>query len=118
MAKPEDAFGFGSLSAAREKLRSIRPSAPVETPADLERVDLDRVDRVAADAGFVSREAQAPEYPVFTPRRVQRPEPRIPLNMRMPVSLGVAFQRFCEENRYSYPEGLAEIMRRAGLPTR
>ncbi len=37
--------------------------------------------------------------------------------MRVPVSLASAFQRFCEENRYSYPEALAEIMRRAGLNT-
>ena len=36
--------------------------------------------------------------------------------MRVPVSLGGAFQRFCEENRYSYPEALAEVMKRAGLP--
>ena len=72
---------------------------------------------MADSAGFVSREPTVtPEY-VYRGSRGQRPEPRIPLNMRVPVSLGAAFQRFCEDNRYSYPEALAEVMKRAGIPT-
>ena len=112
--KSEDAFGFGAVSSsAKEKIKHIRPSSPPEDPADMARIDA-----VADSAGFVSREIpQAQDY-LYRSRRAQRPEPRIPLNMRVPVSLGVAFQRFCEENRYSYPEALAEIMRRAGLPTK
>ncbi len=77
-----------------------------------------QIDAIADNAGFVSREAMQPTAYVYRNSRAQRPEPRIPLNMRVPVSLGGAFQRFCDENRYSYPEGLAEVMRRAGLPTR
>ena len=108
----EDAFGFGAVSSsAKEKIKQIRPSAPAE---DL--TDVGRIDAVADGAGFVSREAAPAEY-VYRGVRSQRPEPRIPLNMRVPVSLGGAFQRFCVDNRYSYPEALAEIMRRAGLPT-
>lgn len=108
----EDEFGFRSLpGTARDKIKQIRPAPPSEPAPDLARVDA-----VAASAGFVSREpAFEPEY-VYRSNRPQRPEPRIPLNMRVPVSLGAAFQRFCEENRYSYPEALAEVMRRAGLP--
>ncbi len=112
--KSEDAFGFGAVrSSAKEKIKHIRPSPPPEDPADMARIDA-----VADNAGFVSREIPDAQEYSYRSRRAQRPEPRIPLNMRVPVSLGVAFQRFCEENRYSYPEALAEIMRRAGLPTK
>lgn len=107
----EDEFGFRSLPSARDRIRQIRPEAPTQ-PAP----DLTRVDAVAANAGFVSREPAYEQDYTYRSSRIQRPEPRIPLNMRVPVSLGASFQRFCEENRYSYPEGLAEIMRRAGLP--
>ena len=106
---PEDAFGFGAVNTTKEKIRNIRPSVPDAG------VDMSRIDAVAESAGFVSREAnQADEY-VYRSSRQARPEPRIPLNMRVPVSLGNAFQRFCEDNRYSYPEALAEVMRRAGV---
>ena len=107
----EDAFGFGALShGAKEKIKQIRPALPPERSPDMARIDA-----LADDAGFVSREvAQNPEY-VYRGLRGQRPEPRIPLNMRVPVSLGAVFQRFCEDNRYSYPEALAEVLRRAGI---
>lgn len=108
---PEDAFGFGAVST-KDKVKNIRPASPALA------VDMSRIDAVADHAGFVSREtSNVPEY-VYRGTRQARPEPRIPLNMRVPVSLGNAFQRFCEENRYSYPEALAEVMARAGLPTK
>lgn len=107
----EDSFGFGSLRpSAKDRIRDIKPSGPKE-----EFADTSRIDEVADNAGFISREAQDP--PVYFGRG-RRPEPRSALNMRVPVGLGRAFQRFCEENRYSYPEGLEEIMKRAGLPLR
>ena len=110
----EDAFGFGAVSiSAKEKIKQIRPSLPSD-----DSTDMTKIDAVADNAGFVSREVGQPTEYVYRNLRAQRPEPRIPLNMRVPVSLGGAFQRFCEENRYSYPEALAEVMRRAGLPTR
>ena len=110
----EDAFGFSAVSAStKEKIKHIRPSLPVEGVTDIQKID-----EIADNAGFVSREApQSTDY-VFRNTRAQRAEPRIPLNMRVPVSLGSAFQRFCEDNRYSYPEALAEVMRRAGLSIR
>jgi hypothetical protein len=110
----DDAFGFGAVSnSTKEKIKQIRPSAPPESTADIARIDA-----VADSAGFVSREVNQHQEYSYRSARAQRPEPRIPLNMRVPVSLGGAFQRFCEENRYSYPEALAEVMRRAGLPVR
>lgn len=112
--KDEDAFGFGAVSSsAKDKIKQIRPTVHPDDVSDLARVDA-----TADSVGFVSREASpAAEY-TYRSARFQRPEPRIPLNMRVPVSLGAAFQRFCEENRYSYPEALAEVMKRAGLPTK
>ena len=108
----EDAFGFSSVRA-KDKIKQIKPSAPPEPPSDLTKVD-----EIAGSAGFVSREAPQSADVSFRTGRAQAPEPTIALNMRAPVGVGKAFQRWCKENRYSYPEGLAEIMRRAGLSTR
>ena len=108
----EDSFGFGSITSLKERVKSIKP-----TPATSGPLDLSRIDAVADSAGFVSRESTPSLNSTFRNQRYQKPEPRVPLNMRVPVTLGAAFQRFCEEERYSYPEGLAEIMRRAGLPS-
>ena len=111
---PEDAFGFGAVrSTAREKIKNIKPAAPPEAPADMTSVD-----HVANSFGFVSREA-APDEEFYSRRgRPRGPEPFQALNMRAPASLASAYRRWCEENRYSYPAGLAEIMRRAGIPTK
>lgn len=110
----EDAFGFGSLrGSTKDRIKQIKPSSPPEPPPNLARVDA-----VADSAGFVSREAPEQGSSSFRGSRSQGPEPTIALNMRAPVSIGQAFQQFCKENRYSYPEGLAEIMHRAGLRTR
>jgi hypothetical protein len=110
----EDAFGFGSIrSAAKDRIRSIKPSSPPDST-----VDLARVDRVANSVGFVSREAQIDEDSFNRRGRPRGPEAFQALNMRAPASLAIAFRRWCEENRYSYPAGLAEIMRLAGIPTK
>lgn len=109
----EDAFGFGSLASnAKDRIKHIKPSIPSESGGDLSKIDA-----VADQAGFVSREAPGPDYG-YRNLRATRPEPRSAINMRVPVSVANAFQRFCEENRYSYPEALAEIMKRAGLNTK
>ena len=110
----EDAFGFDSLrGSAKDRIKHIKPASPPEPPSDLARVDA-----IADNAGFVSREGQQQLVSSFKGSRSRGPEPTIALNMRAPVSIGEAFQQFCRENRYSYPEGLAEIMQRAGLRTR
>ena len=110
----EDAFGFGSVrSTAKERIRTIKPTAPPEVPADLATLD-----RVAGNAGFVSREAQVDDDLYSRRGRPRGPEPFEALNMRAPASLASAFRRWCQENRYSYPAGLAEIMRKAGIPTK
>lgn len=106
----EDTFGFGSVRA-KDKIKRIKPSTPHDRPTDFTRVD-----EIAGMAGFVSRELSQVAATSSRGGRSQPPEPTIALNMRTPVDVGKAFQRWCKENRYSYPEGLAEIMRRAGIP--
>lgn len=124
----DDTFGFGAArrgsGGTADKIRQIKPSLPPDVHADM-----DAVDAAGHNVGFVSREAPtaappAAPAPLATPEveyRTQptpRAEPRIPLNMRIPTSAGEAFKRFCTENRYSYPEALIEIMRKAGIPTK
>jgi hypothetical protein len=111
----ENEFGFDSIrTSAKDRIRQIKPAVPPDTSVAIERIDA-----VADSVGFVSRDvASALPYTYQSSRAPKAVEPRNALNMRVPVSLGFAFQRFCDENRYSYPEGLAEIMRRAGLPTK
>ena len=110
----DDAFGFGSVkSRAKDRVKQIRPSVPPESPTDLARLD-----EIAGNAGFVSRE---PANVLEAATRRGRPrgqEAFEALNMRAPSSLAAAFRTWCSENRYSYPGGLAEIMRLAGIPTR
>jgi hypothetical protein len=110
----EDAFGFEALRVStKDRIRQISPSAPSAPPPDLEEVD-----RVASEAGFVSREVPIHEDLVFRRGRPRSSEPSEALNMRVPSSVAYAFRRWCEENRYSYPAALAEIMRRAGISSR
>ena len=109
----EDAFGFGALTSnVKDRIKHIKPSVPSQPEENLSKIDA-----VADQAGFIILEAKGPDYG-YRNLRSARPEPRSAINMRVPVSLAGAFQRFCEENRYSYPEALAEIMKRAGLGTK
>ena len=75
----------------KDRVKQFRPSVSTEALPDLARVDA-----VADSAGFVSREAFIEPVQSYRASR-PKPEPRIPLNMRVPVSLGNAFQRFCEQ---------------------
>ncbi len=111
----EDAFGFDAVrTSAKARIRQIRPEMPPEPPTDLTEVD-----EIAGNAGFVSRESPVDDTPVISARRgrPRAPEAFEAINMRAPSSLARAYRRWCEENRYSYPAALAEIMRRAGIPT-
>ena len=106
----DDAFGFETVRAsAKEKIKHIRPSAPPISP------DLKKVDEAADSVGFVSREHKAPEDPGPRRGRPKASEPTMAINMRAPESVALTFQKWCDDNRYSYPAALAEIMRRAGI---
>jgi hypothetical protein len=99
-----DTFGFPKRRGLTEKLGAITPSADSRTA-----VPFDRLDEVAAKHGFISRE---PEVPF---RREKTVGPVVTLHTRAPVRVATPFQRFCEVNRYSYWEGIEELMKRAGI---
>ena len=112
--QPEESFGFASTrSAAKDKIKAIRPTTPPEPPLDLATLD-----QVAGNVGFISREGAATQDLYPRRGRPSGPESFQALNIRAPLSLAIAFKRWCDDNRYSYPAGLAEIMRRAGISTR
>ena len=103
----DDAFGFSdSRKAIADKLRNIKPST-----GDASRPHLDRVDAAGAALGFTSREAARPSLP----RRRRDIGPTVAINTRAPERVAGPFIQFCEENRYSYWEGIEELMRRAGI---
>ena len=84
------------------KLGTITPSADPQ-PHD------DRVDAAADRHGFVSRE------PAEEPFKRERLGPVVTLHTWAPVRVATPFQRFCEANRFSYWEGIEELMKRAGV---
>jgi hypothetical protein len=112
----KDPFGFDQVrrpSNTVDKIKQIKPTLPPDVHTDLAAVD------AAGDkAGFVSREAQPDVEPDYRPVRMPKAELRVVINMRCPKRAGQAFMKFCADNRYSYPEGLIEIMQRAGIPTK
>nr|WP_294564196.1 hypothetical protein [uncultured Rhodopila sp.] len=83
------------------KLDAIAPSADRHPPDD-------RVDAAASRHGFVSREPEEP----FKRERIG---PVVTLHTRAPVRVATPFQRFCDANRFSYWEGIEELMKRAGV---
>jgi hypothetical protein len=102
-----ETFGFPKRKALAEKLVTIAPSPPGDAAPPV-----DRVDSAAERHGFVSRE---PEVPF---RREKTVGPVVTLHTRAPVRVAVPFQRFCEANRFSYWEGIEELMMRAGVHPR
>jgi hypothetical protein len=100
-----DTFGFPKRRDLADKLSAITPAAGTAETA----VPVDRLDGAAARHGFVSRE---PETPF---RRERSVGPVVTLHTRAPVRVATPFQRFCEANRYSYWEGIEELMKRAGV---
>ena len=104
--QPSDAYGF--VQSARDKIRNIQPSSAPPVP------DLQKVDEVRERVGFVSREGQTGSASNPNgPQPLRRPT--VALNMRVPLDVANTFTQFCRKERYSYPEGLEEILKRAGL---
>lgn len=103
----DDAFGFSaSRKATAEKLKNIRPSQGPEGTSHL-----DRADAAGEALGFTSREAARPTLL----RRRREIGPTVAINTRAPERVAGPFIQFCEENRYSYWEGIEELMKRAGV---
>ncbi len=101
-----DAFGFSDAKkvSTADKLKAFRPQSTPHPDAPLERIDA-----VAEAHGFVPRERVEQ-----VARRRRDIGPTLAINMRAPERVATPFIHFCEENRFSYWEGIEELMRRAG----
>lgn len=103
----DDAFGFSaSRKTTAEKLKNIQPSKGPEG-----KPRLDHVDAAGEALGFTSREATRPTLL----RRRREVGPTVAINTRAPERVAGPFIEFCEANRYSYWEGIEELMKRAGV---
>ena len=102
----DDTFGFPpAKKTIAEKLRSIVPADGTPTLSDLAIVDA-----VGDALGFRSREES--RGPVVR-RRKREIGPTVAINTRAPERVAGPFIRFCEDNRFSYWEGIEELMKRA-----
>jgi hypothetical protein len=93
---------FPSRRKLAAKLGNITPAADPQ-PHD------DRVDDAADRHGFVSRE------PAEQPFKREKIGPTVTLHTRAPLRVATPFQKFCDANRFSYWEGIEELMKRAGV---
>jgi hypothetical protein len=89
---------------AFDRLSEIAPDAPTNEPS------ADQVDAVGARHGFTSREPAERIY-----KNDASKEATVPLSIRPPLSVANRFIAFCKQHRYSYWEGLAELMRHRGI---
>lgn len=106
----EDPFGFtAAKSSTTERLKAIRPAISESEPAPR---DIAKADAAGERVGFKSREGAAS---VVVHRRKKNLGPTTAINTRAPQHIAIPFITFCEENRFSYWEGIEELMRRAGL---
>jgi hypothetical protein len=103
-ADPFDFHKAAKTASITDKLKGIRPDAGASAPPPLERIDA-----AAEHHGFVAR-----ELPRQRPTRRRDVGPTLPINIRAPERVAIPFIRFCEQNRYTYWEGLEELMRQCG----
>lgn len=103
----DDAFGFSTArQRTTEKLKAIAPSDAAHPDTELRRIDA-----VGEALGFVARDASRTNLL----RRRKEIGPTIAINMRVPEQVAATFIEFCEEHRFSYWEGVHELMKRAGI---
>jgi len=104
----DDTFGFSApRKSTSDKLKSIVPD---ERPSHV--ADLAKVDAVGDSLGFRSREDARGRA---VRRRKREIGPTVAINTRAPERVAEPFIRFCEDNRFSYWEGIEELMKRANL---
>lgn len=103
----DDTFGFTKAKPrTADKLKAIRPQ---ELPSAA--VPIGKVDAAGEALGFRSR--QQAGQGVY--RRKRGIGPTIAINTRAPERVATPFIQFCEDNRFSYWEGIEELMKRANL---
>lgn len=92
-------LGFGN------KLNLIKPEVEPQAP-----IDDNKIDEVAKQHGFTSRE------PIVRVEKIRKKNQiQDTVYVRGPIELTNRFKQFCNENGYSYGEGLEVIMKRAGV---
>lgn len=108
----KDTFGFASASRRNtaERLKEFRPE-PAGREADY--AELSRADAAGERVGFTSREPAEKPGPL---RKKRRQERGVLVGVRAREAIARQFVEFCEDNRFTYGEGLEEVMKRAGLP--
>jgi len=89
---------------AFDRLNEIAPDTTTDAPP------ADQVDAVGARHGFTSREPVERMY-----KNDSSKEASVPLSIRPPLSVANRFIAFCKQHRYSYWEGLEELMKRGGV---
>ncbi len=104
----DDTFGFSAAKKTTvEKLKGIVPDERPSAAASLAKVDA-----VGDALGFRSREDARGH---LVRRRKREIGPTVAINTRAPERVAEPFIRFCEDNRFSYWEGIEELMKRANL---
>ncbi|MGC9271737.1 hypothetical protein [Acidiphilium sp.] len=107
----EDVFGFANAKqSTAERIKTIRPDR-LENEINIE--DIARADAAGERVGFKSRENN--EQIITIRRRRKELGPTTAINTRAPQSVAIPFISFCESNRFSYWEGIQELMKRSGL---
>lgn len=103
----DDTFGFpAAKQSTADKLRAIAPAEDDARPTHL-----DRIDAAGAALGFVARESTRG----VISRRRREIGPTVAINMRVPENVAATFIAFCDQQRMSYWEGVAELMKRSGI---
>jgi hypothetical protein len=92
-------LGFGA------KLGAIKPDVEPQAP-----IDDKKVDEVAKQHGFVSREPV-----VRVEKNRKKNQIQDTLYVRGPIELTNKFKEFCNEAGYSYGEGLEALMKKAKI---
>jgi hypothetical protein len=87
-----------------DRLSDIAPDVSTSEPPAAQ------VDAIAARHGFSSREPTERIY-----KNDASKEASVPLSIRPPLSVANRFIAFCKQHRYSYWEGLEELMRHRGI---
>jgi hypothetical protein len=105
-----DPFGFSlarpKSTTARQVASRITEIAPeTQTSPD---PPVAKIDRIAEELGFTSREPAASEETIIRRRRDVGPTAQ--LNVKCPVPVYNRFVRFCDEERLTYWEGIARLL--------